>query len=269
MPDTIVEPQSTPAPVFRNRSPEIKELAAALAKAQGAMENAKKDSENPAFKRDGKNSTYADLASVWTAIRKPMADNGLAVLQWPRTVENGVEIETELLHESGQFMRDILWLPCPQMTVHAVGSAITYGRRYALMAIAGIAPEEDDGNAATGTTGGSGVPGSAGGGGQFRNERRSSWGTGGKAGAVAEAQRDGLVTPPKVKPAAANAVDHMQWIKDARKIIGDATTKGQLSDWWRQNEENRDNAAAAVPVEFDKLIVFFDDRMTTVTQAAA
>lgn len=161
------------APLPRsNRSGEIKDLACALSKAQGAMENAKKDSENPGFKRDGKNSTYADLASVWTAIRKPLADNGLCVMQWPRTVEGGVEIETELLHESGQFMRDTLWLPCPTMTVHTVGSTITYGRRYALMAIVGIAPEDDDGNAAMDGHK-TGAPGSAGGGGQFRPARRS------------------------------------------------------------------------------------------------
>lgn len=161
------------APTVRNRSPEIKELATALAKAQGAMENASKDAENPGFKRDGKNSTYATLASVWDVIRKPLSDNGLAILQWPRTVQAGVEVETELLHESGQFMRDILWLPCPTMTVHTVGSAITYARRYALMSIVGIAPEDDDGNSAA-EAHKPGATGSAGAGGQFRPDKRTS-----------------------------------------------------------------------------------------------
>lgn len=276
MPDNIMTTEA-PAPTYRNRSPEIDKLAAALAKAQGLMENAEKSAENPAFKRDGKASTYATLASVWTAIRSPLATNGLAVMQWPRTVEGGVEIETELLHETGQFVRDILWLPCPQMTVHSVGSTITYGRRYALMAIVGIAPEDDDGNAAAGVGEHKpGAPGMAGGGTDFRpagprrfqgnGNGKSSWGPGGKQSAVAEAQRDGLIPPPKP---AANAIEQMEWIKASRKIITDATTKGELSDWWRQNDEARETAAAAVPVEFDKLIVLFDDKMTTLAQAGA
>lgn len=170
MPDTVMTNMEAPQPMaasYQRRSAEFEKLAAALAKAQGAMENAKKDSENPAFKRGDKISKYADLASVWDAIRKPLADNGLAVMQWPRTVDKGVEIETELLHESGQFMRDTLWLPCPTMTVHSIGSTITYGRRYALMSIAGIAPEDDDGNAAV-EAHKPGAAGSAGAGTDFR-----------------------------------------------------------------------------------------------------
>jgi len=177
------------APVLRKRSAEIDKLAGALAKAQGAMGNAEKNAENPGFKRDGKNATYATLGAVWDAVRKPLSDNGLCILQWPRTVEGGVEIETEIMHETGQFMRDILWMPCPQMTVHTVGSAITYGRRYALMSIVGIAPEDDDGNAAADSH--TGAPGSAGGGGQFRPAKRTGW--------AADAERDGTLDTTREK----------------------------------------------------------------------
>jgi hypothetical protein len=176
MPDTVMSEAPVSAPLPASRSPEIEKLAIALAKAQGMMEAAKRSAENPGFKREGKNSTYADLSSVWDAIREPLASNGLSVVQLPTTLQNGVEIETMLLHESGQYIRNILWMPCGQtMTVHTIGSAITYGRRYSLMAVTGVAPEEDDGNSAAGVDGHKpGLPGSAGGGTQFRPERRAA-----------------------------------------------------------------------------------------------
>jgi hypothetical protein len=130
--------------VNRGRSAEIAKIAAALCKAQAAMGGAKKDSTNPHFK-----NAYADLASIWEAVRKPLTDNGLAVVQFPRTVGNGVEVETMLVHASGEYMRDVLWLPVLKMDAQGVGSAITYGRRYALMSVTGIAPIDDDGNAAS------------------------------------------------------------------------------------------------------------------------
>jgi len=153
--------------VYRGRSPELAKLAAALCKAQAAMGGAKKDSTNPHFK-----NAYADLASIWDAVRKPLTDNGLAVVQFPRTTRNGVEVETMLVHSSGEYMTDVLWLPVLKMDAQGVGSAITYGRRYALMAVTGIAPvDDDDGNAAA-EAHKPGVPGSAGGGTDFRPAAR-------------------------------------------------------------------------------------------------
>lgn len=122
-------------------------LYEALANAQGEMENATKDVENTFFK-----SKYSDLASVRTAIREPFAKNGLAVIQLPRyDSDTGlVTVRTILTHKSGVTLEDEepLSLPVGKKDAQAVGSAITYARRYALMAIAGIAPEDDDGNAA-------------------------------------------------------------------------------------------------------------------------
>jgi hypothetical protein len=143
------------------RSEQINELAGALCKAQGAIEGAKKDSVNPHFK-----SAYADLASVWEAVRGPLTTNGLAVTQWLRTVENGLEVETVLMHTSGQYMSGVLWLPLLKLDAQAVGSASSYGRRYALMAALGVAPIDDDGEGATSHK--PGVPGSASGGADFR-----------------------------------------------------------------------------------------------------
>lgn len=126
-----------------------KELYTAMAKAQGEMEAAAKDSKNPAF-----NSRYADLAAVWDAVRGPLSKNGLSVIQHPIDVgEKRVGLVTILTHESGQSLRFEYSMPLgDRITAQAVGSAITYARRYSLMAVCGIAPDDDDGNAASGGT---------------------------------------------------------------------------------------------------------------------
>lgn len=121
---------------------EINELAAALAKAQGQMVAARKDSTNPHFK-----SQYADLASVWDAIRGPLSSNGLAVVQIASAGEGMAHIDTTLMHSSGQSIGGRLSV-ASGTTAQQIGSAITYARRYALSALVGIAPDDDDGNAA-------------------------------------------------------------------------------------------------------------------------
>lgn len=122
-----------------NRSPEIHELATALAKAQGAIEDAEKDRTNPHFK-----SRYADLASVRDAIRSPLSSNGLSFVQLARGEGGHVEVETILMHSSGQFISEVLAMPVGQNTPQGFGSALTYARRYSLMAIVGVAAAEDD-----------------------------------------------------------------------------------------------------------------------------
>lgn len=130
-------------------SGEIAELATALAKAQGAMDSATKGNINPHFK-----SRYADLAAVRDAMREPFAANGLSVVQGLRTVQGGIEVETVLFHASGQSIRETLMVPVARMDAQGLGSGATYGRRYALMSMIGLASEDDDGNAvsAPGTT---------------------------------------------------------------------------------------------------------------------
>lgn len=151
----IPEAEENASVEFRpgRRSEQCADLFAAIAKAQGEIEGAKKDSTNPHFKIN-----YADLASVRDVTREPLAKNGLAILQWPRTTEGGVEIETVLTHASGQYMSGVLWLPCGKFDAQGIGSAITYGRRYALMSVAGVAPVDDDGNAAVESGGGKRPP---------------------------------------------------------------------------------------------------------------
>lgn len=117
----------------------INELAAALAKAQGAMTAASLDKVNPHFK-----SKYSSLAAIWDAIRAPLTANGLAIIQSIGNCETGIEITTKLLHASGQWIESRLCMPLSQNNVQSIGSAITYGKRYALVAMAGIASDEDD-----------------------------------------------------------------------------------------------------------------------------
>lgn len=131
------------------RSEQLNDLAKALASAQGAMEAAKKDKNNPAF---GKASKYADLASIWDAVREPLSKHGLSVVQLPFTDEQGrVNIATLLMHSSGQWIEASYALSPTKNDPQGFGSAITYMKRYALTGM-GVAPEDDDGNAATGTT---------------------------------------------------------------------------------------------------------------------
>jgi hypothetical protein len=125
-------------------SEQIGELAAALAKAQGELEGAHKDSANPFFK-----SKYADLASVWDACRGPLSENGLAIVQLPRADGNAVTMETRLIHSSGQWIEGELTAVAKDEGPQSIGSAVTYLRRYMLQAVTGVAPEDDDGNAAT------------------------------------------------------------------------------------------------------------------------
>ena len=125
----------------------INELAAALSKAQAQMQTAKKGAENPHFR-----SKYADLASVWEACRAALTAHGLSVLQSPRMTFNGttglVEVETRLMHSSGQWMADTITVPVSKLDAQGVGSAVTYARRYALAAFVSVAPDDDDGNGA-------------------------------------------------------------------------------------------------------------------------
>lgn len=127
-------------------SENIKELASALAKAQGQIKGALKDSNNPFFK-----SKYADLSSVVDAIREAWASNGLSYVQCVEPSEKSeVSVETVILHSSGEWMAcGVLSLPVSKADAQGFGSAMTYARRYSLSAAAGVAPEDDDGNAAT------------------------------------------------------------------------------------------------------------------------
>lgn len=123
----------------------IAKISAAFVKAQSEFGAALKTSTNPHFK-----SRYADLAACVEAVIDALNNNKIALIQKTHECESGVAVETIFLHESGEELRSgKLWLPASKQDAQGYGSALTYARRYSLMAACGIAPEDDDGNAAS------------------------------------------------------------------------------------------------------------------------
>jgi hypothetical protein len=122
----------------------MQKIAAALVKAQKAFGPALKSSTNPHFK-----SRYADLAACVEAVMDGLNDNGIALIQRCSESDSGVVVETVFVHESGETLDcGKLHVPAVKHDPQGYGSALTYARRYSLMAACGIAPEDDDGNAA-------------------------------------------------------------------------------------------------------------------------
>jgi len=123
----------------------MKNIATALVKAQKAFGPALKSSTNPHFK-----SRYADLSACVEAVIEGLNEAGIALIQRTSEDMNGVTVETVFIHESGEMLEcGKLHVPASKQDPQGYGSALTYARRYSLMAACGIAPEDDDGNAAT------------------------------------------------------------------------------------------------------------------------
>ncbi len=178
------------------KSESIGALATSLSLAQGEIEAAKKDSDNPFFK-----SKYADLASVWDACREPLSKNKLAIIQLPGKDADGYFVDTVMTHASGEYVASRLVIKPVKDDPQGLGSAITYARRYGLQAIVGIAPEEDDGEESMG-----------------RNERKASK----------------IATPkPEPEPAKQLTDDERKAgnIAKLRKFIGDHCTADTLPDY--------------------------------------
>lgn len=133
------------------RSENIGDLAGALAKAQGAIKGAAKGKENPFYK-----SSYADLACVMDACRDALSKNSIAVIQSTQYDATDKWVETVLAHSSGQWISSRYPVKPVKDDPQGLGSAVTYARRYSLMALVGIVAEDedDDGNAASGKTSG-------------------------------------------------------------------------------------------------------------------
>ena len=115
-------------------------------RAQQAMGKAIKNSTNPHFR-----SSYADLGNVYDACLKPFNDNGFTVTQPSGRDEYGDYVSTNITHVTGMAFQCKVYLVIEKQTMQGLGSAITYARRYGLLQMAGIAPEDDDGNEASKT----------------------------------------------------------------------------------------------------------------------
>jgi hypothetical protein len=125
-------------------SESISKISAALLAAQKSITFASKDATNPHFK-----NKYADLPAVIEAIKGPLNDAGIAFMQTPSESGSGtLTLTTRLMHESGEWIEDTATIPLPKNDPQGYGSAMTYGRRYALAAITGLYQDDDDGNAA-------------------------------------------------------------------------------------------------------------------------
>jgi len=123
----------------------MQQIATAFVKAQAAFAPALKQSLNPHFR-----SKYVDLAGVVEAVIDALNSNGIGLIQQTHECNDGVIVETLLLHESGETITGgKLHLPATKSDPQGFASALTYARRYSLMATCGIAPEDDDGNAAS------------------------------------------------------------------------------------------------------------------------
>lgn len=123
----------------------MKAISAALVKAQKAFGPALKTSKNPHFK-----SQYADLAACVEAVIDALNDAGIMLMQQCHESDSGVIVETVFIHESGESISaGKLHVPAQKNDAQGYGSALTYARRYSLMAACGIAPEDDDGNRAS------------------------------------------------------------------------------------------------------------------------
>lgn len=126
------------------QSSEINEVVKALLKVQKEIKPAIKGAENPHFK-----SKYADLASVVEVSRKLLTSNGLVVTQHPVVEDGNLYLITRLTHESGQWFSCLYPINPTKQDPQAMGSAMTYARRYSYSALIGIVTDDDDGNAAS------------------------------------------------------------------------------------------------------------------------
>jgi hypothetical protein len=125
-----------------NNGGSMKNIFSALVKAQKNFAPALKTSTNPHFK-----SKYADLAACVEAVIDALNSSGIALIQQCSESSDGVIVETVFIHESGEMYQcGKLHVPASKHDAQGYGSALTYARRYSLMAACGIAPEDDDGN---------------------------------------------------------------------------------------------------------------------------
>ena len=123
----------------------MKEISTALVRAQKNFGPAIRNAANPHFR-----SRYADLAACLDAVQPALNEAGIAILQKAVPCDSGVAVETVFMHESGETIScGTFHVPAAKADPQGYGSALTYARRYSLMAACGIAPEDDDGNAAS------------------------------------------------------------------------------------------------------------------------
>lgn len=206
-------------------------IASALAAAQSEMGKALKQSSNPHFK-----SKYADLASVVDACLPALNANGIAVVQPMTENEFGRAVVTKFIHSSGETLECAVPLILGKNDMQGLGSAITYARRYGLMGLAGIAPEDDDGNAAAAN-----AP---------STKRQLSW-----AETIIAELPEGATEHEKARA-----------ITDALKSQwGRKKTSGELSNEWDRRANLVKSLEQRFPDMHGEIVDAYENRMMTIT----
>jgi hypothetical protein len=212
----------------------MKEIASALVKAQKAFGPALKSSTNPHFR-----NRYADLSACVEAVIDGLNDNGIAMIQKTFEHTDGVVVETVFVHESGEMLEaGRLFVPATKTDAQGFGSALTYARRYSLMAACGIAPEDDDGNHASKPAPAKAAPAAP--------------------AAKAPTKVEGKDTPWQLKVVAKPDGDHGEWsqlVIDATLIqIGQAKTEADVKNIFKTNRNIYDEVKSGSPTAYDVLM---------------
>ena len=225
----------------------MKEIASALVKAQKAFGPALKTSTNPAFR-----SKYAKLENCIEAVIDALNDNGIMLMQPKHLCEDGVIVETMFLHESGEMISNgKLHVPATKHDAQGYGSALTYARRYSLLAACGIAAEDDDGEAAS---------------------KPKPAPTKAAAPAKAPTKIEGKDTPWQLKVVAKPDGDHGEWsqlIIDATMLqIEQAKSEADVMSIYKTNQNIYDEVKGGSPNAYAVLMSEFKAARTKHKEAS-
>lgn len=215
-----------------NHSETITDLAAALAKAQGALVNPGRNREvTVKSERGSYKFKYATLDAILDAVRKPLADNGLAFTQALGAADGKLALVTLLTHTSGQWLRCEMPVTVEGPGMQRLGSAQTYARRYAISSLLGIAADEDDdANSADGNT-------------IIDQKDRTP---------ANKAKANGDGTEPA----------HAAWVRKAIEQINAAETRVEIEAWQKKNQAAMDRLGEKAPDERDQLASMLRGRWT-------
>lgn len=226
----------------------MKEIAAALVKAQKEFGPALKTSTNPAFR-----SRYADLSACVEAVIDALNNNDIYLMQPTHECDDGVIVETIFIHSSGEQMSSgKLHVPATKHDAQGYGSALTYARRYSLMAACGIAPEDDDGNSAVKPKPAAAKPAAA--------------------PAKAPTKVEGKDTEWQLKVVAKPDGDHGEWsqlVIDATMLqIGQAKSEADVMNIFKTNRNIFDEVKSGSPTAYEVLMDEFKQARAKHKEAA-
>jgi hypothetical protein len=229
----------------------MKEIAAALVKAQKEFGPALKTSTNPHFR-----NKYAALDACIEAVIDALNNNGIMLMQQTSLCEDGVIVETLFIHESGEMMGGgKLHVPAAKQDPQGYGSALTYAKRYSLQSACGIAPEDDDGEHATKSV-----------------QQKQAAPAAPKPAAKAPTKVEGKDTPWQLKVVAKPDGDHGEWsqlIIDATMLqLQQATTEAHVMELFKTNRNIYDEVKAGSPNAYEVLMDEFKQARAKHKEAA-